>query len=886
MNRRSIVAAALWAGLFTSHAHPQCTPDWSGQFSLCGDVEARIFTSISFDADGAGPGPTELYLAGKFESIGGVKAPSIARWDGTRFHALGTSGLFMNSSNSGVIYSLAVYQGQLYAAGRFDRLGAIDTVPTASQRYYVARFNGTTWEKVGRGLRPDTDTSNLSPRAYELAVFDDGSGEKLWLVGSVQYATNASNQRIYVEGVATWDGLTWDRPGSPMPAVFTIGVFDPDGSGPGAAKLLVGGKDGLFERSGTFWSPLVGGDAIGGVSNFTSFDADGAGPNPPVLYAVTGQSYYTYGTPINGAGGQLSRWDGAAWSQVDLGLNAGELVWRAFGASFPTGPRLCVTAYHPGSLPLAHGAFFTFDGTGVQDLGGERVNGRVDHFAQPTAPGVNGVLLTGDFFEFGSSPVYRLATFDGVTRNKLFGGDGIYVNAGDAPFKNGSVVLDADGSGPGRAALYVAGSSFTAPFTGNGLFGTGLGRVGKWDGREWSAAGSTWPVGSPQTIHVFDTPAGPKLYTFGSIIARLDGDTWIEVAAPEGNLKDGKSGDLVGVDHDGNPATPDEIYRLQLYLGGEPPTAPAVQKLVNGAFVDVPVPGDSYWKYDLAAFDEDGAGPGGEHLYLGQLYAVYRRDSAGSWTAVGTMSSSSPTNTPLADSLLPFSDASGSWLLVGGNFSAIDGVPAVNAAKWDGAAWSQAGNGLASLWPSGSGCSRPYLRVVDLGSGIPGLGAGKKVVAGPIFNTSVCTRAAYLAVLNGLVGDAGSTWGAFNQTWGAASDPCGFQDGSLNIPQHCAAQIPLHTAVLDDGAGPALYVIGGFINVAGTPSDGIARFGCPLPQPCAADFNNSGGQPTVQDIFDYLTAYFSNSAQADFNDSGAISVQDIFDFLTAYFSGC
>ena len=57
---------------------------------------------------------------------------------------------------------------------------------------------------------------------------------------------------------------------------------------------------------------------------------------------------------------------------------------------------------------------------------------------------------------------------------------------------------------------------------------------------------------------------------------------------------------------------------------------------------------------------------------------------------------------------------------------------------------------------------------------------------------------------------------------------------------------------------------------------------------CKADFNQSGGSPpvTVQDIFDFLAAYFSNNAAADINGVSGITVQDIFDFLAAYFAGC
>jgi hypothetical protein len=54
---------------------------------------------------------------------------------------------------------------------------------------------------------------------------------------------------------------------------------------------------------------------------------------------------------------------------------------------------------------------------------------------------------------------------------------------------------------------------------------------------------------------------------------------------------------------------------------------------------------------------------------------------------------------------------------------------------------------------------------------------------------------------------------------------------------------------------------------------------------CPADFNENG-VVSVQDIFDFLVAYFAADAAADFNASGAVSVQDIFDYLAAYFAGC
>lgn len=54
---------------------------------------------------------------------------------------------------------------------------------------------------------------------------------------------------------------------------------------------------------------------------------------------------------------------------------------------------------------------------------------------------------------------------------------------------------------------------------------------------------------------------------------------------------------------------------------------------------------------------------------------------------------------------------------------------------------------------------------------------------------------------------------------------------------------------------------------------------------CRADFNHNG-MVSVQDIFDYLVAYFSNDIGADTDDSMVVELQDLFDFLAAYFAGC
>jgi len=42
----------------------------------------------------------------------------------------------------------------------------------------------------------------------------------------------------------------------------------------------------------------------------------------------------------------------------------------------------------------------------------------------------------------------------------------------------------------------------------------------------------------------------------------------------------------------------------------------------------------------------------------------------------------------------------------------------------------------------------------------------------------------------------------------------------------------------------------------------------------------------VQDIFDFLAAYFAGDPRANINGTGGITVQDLFQFLAIYFTPC
>jgi hypothetical protein len=102
-----------------------------------------------------------------------------------------------------------------------------------------------------------------------------------------------------------------------------------------------------------------------------------------------------------------------------------------------------------------------------------------------------------------------------------------------------------------------------------------------------------------------------------------------------------------------------------------------------------------------------------------------------------------------------------------------------------------------------------------------------------------------------------------------------------------AAWSPLGAGV--NGSVNALAVVpGGDLAIGGefTSAGGaVCAFLAQWREPVSADFNRSGSV-TVQDIFDFLGAYFTQDPEADVNHSGSVSVQDVFDYLAAYFTGC
>ena len=272
---------------------------WSALPASTGAGSAGVVFALTTFDDGAGP---DLYAGGAFLGAGGISAPSIARWDGTSWSALGAPGSGANAT----ILALCVFDDgsgpALYAGGQFVTIGGVSAA-------HVARWDGASWSNLGAGTNAVVNA---------LCVFDDGSGPALFAGGNFTSAGGAP-----AHAIAKWDGVAWsslDTPGEgALGEVLALAVFD-YGTGPG---LYVGGEFTVAGGTGalhiarwdgaTWFSP---GTLSTGVDDavlaLTSFD-DGSGS---ALFV--GGRFTTAGF---GPASRIARWDGTNWSALGTGTN-------------------------------------------------------------------------------------------------------------------------------------------------------------------------------------------------------------------------------------------------------------------------------------------------------------------------------------------------------------------------------------------------------------------------------------------------------------------------------------------------------------------------------------------------------------------------------------
>jgi trimeric autotransporter adhesin len=223
------------------------------------------------------------------------------------------------ASDYGVATMLAVPQGVgdlpagLYVGGEIDQAGVLDVNS-------LARWDGADWHDVGGGVtRPGTTI----PYVFAMAVFDEDSEgplpPALFVGGQFEHAGAVS-----AHALARWDGREWSEvggginPGVGHATIFAMAVYD-DGRGPAlyvAGRLRsAGGKEAwnIARWDGAEWEPL-GPGINGAVHALHVFDEDGPGPLRPALFAGGSFSEVPGGEP--GSMGSIGRWDGIDWTPV------------------------------------------------------------------------------------------------------------------------------------------------------------------------------------------------------------------------------------------------------------------------------------------------------------------------------------------------------------------------------------------------------------------------------------------------------------------------------------------------------------------------------------------------------------------------------------------
>lgn len=180
-----------------------------------------------------------LYAAGFFQQAGADTVYNIAKWDGTNWKALGSGIGTGEGDDSSVVYSLTVYNGNLYAAGAFSTAGG-------TTAYNLAQWDGTAWSAVGQGI--GAGAGDIYSYANTVAAINGN----LYVGGYFNVAGG-----IAANSIAAWDGTNWSALGlgigtgdsDTYSEVYPISEF--------AGNLCVGGR---------FY--IAGGDSINNIAEY------------------------------------------------------------------------------------------------------------------------------------------------------------------------------------------------------------------------------------------------------------------------------------------------------------------------------------------------------------------------------------------------------------------------------------------------------------------------------------------------------------------------------------------------------------------------------------------------------------------------------------------
>lgn len=655
--------------IVSSQVIAQCTTQWTAGDGIAGVDGARC--AAYWDPDGTGPAPAQLAVGGAFATAGGNPAANIAM----RNPATGIWQPLGSGTDNIVNRMVVLPSGQLIAAGAFQSAGG----NPAGQ---IASWDGVSWSPLGAG--PGGEVADL-------AVTPNG---ELVAVGTLAASTDSF--------VTVWNGSAWNQIPTPIAPTaeprsvaalangdLVVGTRTPFGSTTPARVLRWNGSTWALVASFSASSPFdyrsvnaLAADAAGGLIVGGKLGAPGA------CLALESQGFAIMpGSPSGVVYTLLAESSGSTLIGGDFGISAAP-VHRYSGSFTALGS---ITGLARELLPTPSGDLLTigdlqkagptsaamWDGATWQSVDPITALDRPVR-ALAALPGEQ-LVAAGDFTVAGGTAANGVALHDGTAWQPLGAG------LGSSPWQTVHALA-------ARSGDVIAGGNFTL---GN------QGGVARWDGSAWLPLAPGLGSGNV-SVHALavlaggDVVAGGKFVNAGGVgadhLARWDGVAWW----PLGSGITAASSSL---------RTP--VQAIAALPNGD--------LVVGGVFVDAGgANANNIARWDGTSWHAMGSGiAGAVHaltaLPSGDLIAAGWFTSAGgvpansiarwngsSWSALGSgIRNWSQPGEVFATEVLPNGD-----IVAAGDFNSAGIVPARNAARWDGSAWSPVASSLTS--PAGS----------------------------------------------------------------------------------------------------------------------------------------------------------------------------------------
>lgn len=624
------------------------TKAWAplGQGITAGGSFGQTVSDMAVDSSG------DLYIAGNFTAVDGVAANSVARWDGSQWHALG------DGLPGGQAMAIAIDDADnVYVGGNFTTAGS-----TAAN--YVAMWDGSNWSALGDGLNQ-----------IVLALAYDDETDMLYAGGVFTRTGDPSSLNLNYIGAWNTNTSAWEQVGVGVnygtnDYVYSLHV---DHMAPTNDSLIhIGGSFTEFAEISASNCVLHAPTQVPSV--LANCDTNGTVFTIEVLDAlfIGGDFTQVEGKPAN----NVAVNDGSGWTQFGEGTNGSVrdmavVNWGGLDFLFAGGLFNSAGTADPGgspTLPENYIAVWQMGGTGDQWR-------PVTEYSFSETGGMNGIVNDIAIDQAGRATIVgRFSAVAGMPYNYIYDDLGAVSSGGGTDDVVYAVAHTAD------MDIYIGGM-FTE------VEGVSAQSIAFWDSAAdtWSALGTEDLNGPVYAIAVdgTDVYVGGDFDQIGSTpvdhIARWDSatDTWHTL----GEGVNDTVNDLLVVDD-------------TLYVGGRF-TSTGIISLNYVAAWDGSAWSDMGGGVDnvveaLAADSNGDIYVGGYFLNAGGSSAPYlARWNHTAWTGlISTLSGVVPSVTTMAF------DGHGN-LIISGDFTSVNGMDANHIALYDGTDWAALDWGLS-----------------------------------------------------------------------------------------------------------------------------------------------------------------------------------------------